>query len=109
MLVPPGFMPGTGAGNALTMQMCHGAGPLPQGVRSPAGEGGQSPANHGHHEAPCVFAAAGTVAPPPVTLAIIDGVVMPETAPVQLEPVVMLRTQHRAHCPRAPPPTIRPA
>jgi hypothetical protein len=29
MLVPPGFMPGTGADHAPTMQMCRGAGPLP--------------------------------------------------------------------------------
>jgi hypothetical protein len=27
LLVPPGFMPGTGADGAPTMQMCHGAGP----------------------------------------------------------------------------------
>ena len=36
MLVPPGFMPGTDANHVPTMQMCHGAGPLPQGAQSPA-------------------------------------------------------------------------
>ena len=38
MLVPPGFMPGTGADGAPTMQMCHGAGPLPTAVQ-PANPG----------------------------------------------------------------------
>ncbi len=109
VLVPPGFMPGTGADHTLTMQMCHGAGPLPQRAQSPERDDGQAPGNRGHHEAPCVFAAAGTVAPPPITLPILDGVAVPVAVPTQPEPVVVHRTQHRAHSPRAPPPIVRPA
>ena len=60
MLVPPGFMPGTGADHSPTMQMCHGAGPLPQGTQSPAKDDGQRPGSPAHHESPCVFAASGT-------------------------------------------------
>ncbi len=109
VLVPPGFMPGTDADHTLTMQMCHGAGPLPHVAQSPAGEDEQAPGNRGHHEAPCVFAAAGTVAPPPITLPMFDGVVVPVAVAMQPEPVVVHRTQHRAHSPRAPPPIVRPA
>jgi hypothetical protein len=109
MLVPPGFMPGTGADHAPTMQMCHGAGPLPQGAQSPARGDGQTPGNRTHHEAPCVFAAAGTAAPPPITLPILDGPAAPEIAPTQPGPAVFHRTLRRAHSPRAPPPIVRPA
>jgi len=109
LLVPPGFMPGTGANHAPTMQMCHGAGPLPQGTQSPAKGDGQRPGNPAHHEAPCVFAAAGTAAPPPITLPMLDGPAAPEAVASLPEPAVVFRTQHRAHSPRAPPPIVRPA
>lgn len=109
MLVPPGFMPGTGADHAPTMQMCHGAGPLPQGVQSPAGGDGQTPGNPTHHEAPCVFAAAGTAAPPPITLPTLDGPATPDAVPSQPETAVFQRPQHRANAPRAPPVIVRPA
>ena len=109
MLVPPGFMPGTGADHAPTMQMCHGAGPLPQGVQSPAGGDGQTPGNRKQHEAPCVFAAAGTAAPPPFTLPILDGPATPDAVPSQPETAVFQRPQHRANAPRAPPGIVRPA
>ena len=97
VLVPPGFMPGSGDGHGLTMQMCHGAGPLP----APTGHDPQP-----RHDSPCVFAAAGTVAPPPVlalvTAAIVQACV--ETAP----PVSSAchRAPARAHLARAPPGSI---
>jgi len=106
MLVPPGFMPGTDANHVPTMQMCHGAGPLPQATQSSAGRDGPGPGNPAHHEAPCVFAAAGTAAPPPITLPILDGAAALEIVPAQPEPAVVYRTQHRAHSPRAPPVSI---
>lgn len=109
VLVPAGFMPGTGADDTPTMRMCHGAGPLPQLAQSPAGDDGQAPGNRGHHEAPCVFAAAGTVAPPPITLPILDGVALPVAVAAQPEAAVVHRVQHRAHSPRAPPAPVRPA
>ena len=60
LLIPAGFMPGVGAGFTITMQMCHGAGPLP----TPAGHDPGQP--QPRHDSPCVFAAAGMVAPPPM-------------------------------------------
>ena len=65
MLVPPGFMPGTGADGAPSMQMCHGAGPLPGAAQPATSNDGHAPGDRAHHEAPCVFAAAGSAAPPP--------------------------------------------
>ena len=109
VLVPPGFMPGTGADHSPTMQMCHGAGPLPQGTQSPAKGDGQTPSNRTHHEAPCVFAAAGTGAPPTISLPMLDGPATPDAVPSQPEPAVFYRTLHRAHSPRAPPPIVSPA
>ena len=109
VLVPPGFMPGTGADHTLTMQMCHGAGPLPQGAQSPAGDDGQAPGSRDQHNSPCVFAAAGTVAPPPVTLPVLEGPATAEAVPPPSEPVLVHRTQHRAQLPRAPPPIVLPA
>lgn len=109
VLVPPGFMPGTGADHTPTMQMCHGGGPLPRQAQSPAKDDGQAPGNRRHHQSPCVFAAAGTVAPPPITLPVLDGVAVAVAVPAQAEPAVVYRTQHRAHSPRAPPPVARPA
>jgi len=109
MLVPPGFMPGTDANHAPTMQMCHGAGPLPQGAHSPAKDDGQRPGSPAHHESPCVFAAAGTAAPPPATLTILGGAATPDAIPSPPEPAVVFRTQHRANPPRAPPAIVSPA
>jgi len=109
MLVPPGFMPGTGADDAPTMQMCHGTGPLPQGTQSPAGSDGQGPDDSTHHESPCAFAAAGTAAPPPITLLVLDRPAPLDVIPVQPEPAVVRPTQHRAHPPRAPPAIVNPA
>jgi hypothetical protein len=109
MLVPPGFMPGTAADHAPTMQMCHGAGPLPQGTQSPAKGDRQQPGNPAHHEAPCVFAAAGTGAPPTLSLPVLDGPATPDAIPSQSESVVVHQTLRRANPPRAPPAMVSPA
>jgi hypothetical protein len=97
LLMPPGFMPGSGEGHGLTMQMCHGAGPLP----TPAGHdgsGGRLP-----HDSPCVFAAAGTAAPPPVALVLHGGDIHAVPAPVEPATIVFHRAPPRAHAARAPP------
>jgi hypothetical protein len=103
MLVPPGFMPGTSASGAPSMQMCHGAGPLPASTHpvptgdDPAPEQGQ------HHEAPCVFAAAGSAAPPPIVSV---GVVAPQAVDADRSPAELTffqRSLHRAQAARAPP------
>ena len=109
LLVPPGFMPGTGADHSPTIQMCHGAGPLPQGTHSPAKGDRQTPVNRTHHEAPCVFAAAGTGALPTISLPKLDGPATPDAIPSPPESVVVHRTLRRANPPRAPPPIVRPA
>jgi hypothetical protein len=110
MLVPPGFMPGTAADDAPTMQMCHGAGRLPQGAQSPVGGDGDGSGDPAHHESPCVFAAAGTAAPPPITLTVLYGPAPPDVVPSQPEPTAVHATHHhRAHPPRAPPAIVSPA
>jgi hypothetical protein len=106
MLVPPGFMPGTGADDAPTMQMCHGAGPLPQGAQSPVDGGGQGSGDHQRHESPCVFAAAGTAAPPPIALPTLATAATPDAIPAPTQSAIVQRTPHRAHSPRAPPVAI---
>lgn len=109
VLVPPGFMPGTGAGDAPTMQMCHGAGPLPTSSQSgPAGDG-EAPDQRTHHEPPCVFAAAGTSAPPPVTPVVLGALQPPDIEPLAPEQVVVQRAVHRAQSARAPPFDSHPA
>jgi len=96
-LVPPGFMPGTSDGHHLTMQMCHGAGPLP----TPAGhDGGGSPQ---HHDSPCVFAAAGTCAPPPAVAGLLGGTTAAIFSPTEPALAVFHRAAPRAHAARAPP------
>lgn len=108
-MMPPGFMPGTDANDAPTMQMCHGAGPLPQGTHTPVDGNGPAPDPSTHHESPCVFAAAGTAAPPSFTLPMLDGPLTPEAIPAPPEPAPVHRPQHRAHAPRAPPAFANPA
>ena len=97
LLVPPGFMPGTNAGHGLTMQMCHGTGPL----RTPMGHDPGQP--QPRHDSPCVFAAAATVAPPPVLALAATGVA--HAIVEQLRPVspIFHRAPPRAHTARAPP------
>jgi hypothetical protein len=106
VLIPPGFMPGTGSDDAPTMQMCHGAGPLPTVGESNRSSDGQAPNGHTQHEAPCVFAAVGSSAPPPpVALAIC---VLQVADAVSAAPaiVVVQKTLHRAQAARAPPAAI---
>ena len=97
LLVPPGFMPGTNAGHGLTMQMCHGTGPLP----TPMGHDPGQP--QPRHDSPCVFAAAATVAPPPVLALAATGVaraIVEQPRPVS---PIFHRAPPRAHAARAPP------
>ena len=109
MLVPPGFMPGTGADGAPSMQMCHGAGPLPGAVQPANSNDGHAPGNRAHHEAPCVFAAAGSAAPPPVAAVVHDAPQAPDAGPTTPESIIVQRTLHRAQAARAPPADSLPA
>jgi len=103
VMVPPGFMPGTGADDAPTLQMCHGAGPLPASTQPvPAGDD-PAPDQGPHHEAPCVFAAAGSAAPPPVVSV---ALVAPQAVDADASPPAITffqRALHRPQAARAPP------
>ena len=109
MLVPPGFMPGMGADGAPSIQMCHGAGPLPGAAQPATSHDGQAPSDRAPHEAPCVFAAAGSAAPPPVAAVVHDTPQAPDAGPPTPEPVIFQRALHRAQAARAPPPDSLPA
>jgi hypothetical protein len=103
VLVPPGFMPGTGDDDAPTMQMCHGAGPLPASTHPMPGGDDPAPEQGQHHEAPCVFAAAGSTAPPPVVSV---GLVATQAVDVDRSPAELTffqRSLHRTQAARAPP------
>ena len=103
VLVPPGFMPGTGADDAPTLQMCHGAGPLPASTQPiPAGDD-PAPDPGPHHEAPCVFAAAGSAAPPPVVSVALVAPQAHDATPPPPEFTFFQRALHRSQAARAPP------
>ena len=103
LMVPQGFMPGTGADDAPTMQMCHGAGPMPAATHPMPSRDGPAPKPEGHHEAPCVFAAAGTTAPPPSPTVVLDAAAAPAAELPAPEYVFSQRTFHRTQAARAPP------
>lgn len=104
LLVPEGFMPAFGDGAELTMQMCHGDGKSSVIVRLTQ-DGGEAPDDpRSGHAAPCVFAAAATVAPPAADVAVQDVITRLEhlqtPRAVTAAPV---RHHHRPQSPRAPP------
>lgn len=104
LLVPEGFMPAFGDGAELTMQMCHGDGKSSVIVRLTQ-DGEETPDDpQAAHAAPCVFAAAATIAPPAADFAapkFTARLELPQTArAVTTAPV---RRPHRPQSPRAPP------
>ena len=103
VLVPQGFMPGTGAGDAPTMQMCHGAGPLPASTQPLPDGSDPSPSQGQHHESPCVFAAAGSAAPPPAVALALDAPRFHDVGPLTADFVFVQKALHRAQAARAPP------
>jgi hypothetical protein len=103
VLVPQGFMPGTGAGDAPTMQMCHGAGPLPASTQPLPDGSDPSPSQGQHHESPCVFAAAGSAAPPPVVALALQAPHVDDVDAATPAFIVVHKALHRAQAARAPP------
>ena len=103
VLVPQGFMPGTGAGDAPTMQMCHGAGPLPASTHPVPDGSDPAPSQGRHHESPCVFAAAGSAAPPPTVALALDAPRAHDVGPLAPDFVFVQKALHRAQAARAPP------
>jgi len=104
LLVPEGFMPAFGGDAVLTMQMCHGDGKSSVILRllqeDPAGPGDDG---QGRHAAPCIFAAAGTVAPPAPPVVTPDTATTPTAEPLPAAAVPVLRLSHRPQSARAPP------
>lgn len=104
LLVPEGFMPAFGDGAELTMQMCHGDGKSSLIVRLTQ-DGGEAPDDsQAGHAAPCVFAAAATVAPPAADFTV-EGLIARLEHPQTLRAVIAapVRPHHRPQSPRAPP------
>jgi hypothetical protein len=106
LLFPAGFMPRFGDGLELSMQMCHGDAGSSAIIHALETPPATPDDGDGQHEAPCVFAALGTLAtvePPPPALAV--------AAPADIlrqpaAPAPALRVTHRSQAPRAPPLTV---
>lgn len=104
ILVPQGFMPGTGADAAPTMQMCHGFGPLPAPTQPlPAGDDPAPGQGQEHHEASCVFAAAGSAAPPAPAVLALDARLIADLPSPTTDLFVAPKARYRAQAARAPP------
>jgi hypothetical protein len=104
LLVPEGFMPAFGDGTELTMQMCHGDGKSSVIVRLTQ-DGGEAPDDpQAAHSAPCVFAAAATIAPPAADFAVQEFIARLEYLQTPLPcTAAPVRPHHRPQSPRAPP------
>jgi hypothetical protein len=102
LLVPAGFMPAVGDDFAVTMQMCHGDAKSSIVVRL-TGTGEAPAGQHASHDAPCVFAASATVAPPSLAVVPLASDTAPQADPVPQQRIPALRPLHQPHSPRAPP------
>jgi hypothetical protein len=102
LVVPAGFMPTVGEDFAVTMQMCHGDASSSIVMRLTANE--DSPAApQASHDAPCVFAASATVAPPTLAPPPQRSCATPETEPPPEHAAPSARHRHHPQSPRAPP------
>jgi hypothetical protein len=102
LLVPAGFMPTVGEGLAVTMQMCHGDAKSSIVVRLTTDDHAPA-APQADHEAPCVFAASATVAPPALDALPQLSSATPEAIPLPERPTPAARPLHHPQSPRAPP------
>ena len=102
LLVPAGFMPAVGDDLAVTMQMCHGDAKSSVVVRLTTDEDAPA-APQARHEAPCVFAASATVAPPSLPALPQLSTATPEARPLPERPAPASRPLHHPQSPRAPP------
>jgi len=102
LLVPAGFMPTVGEGLAVTMQMCHGDAKSSIVVRLTTDD--DAPAvPRADHDAPCVFAASATVAPPTLDAPPQLSSATPEAVPLLEHRAPAARPLHHPQSPRAPP------
>jgi hypothetical protein len=102
LLVPAGFMPTVGEDFAVTMQMCHGDAGSSIVVRLTANPDAPA-APRASHDAPCVFAASATVAPPTLPSLPQQSSAAPEAGPLPERPAPSARPLHHPQSPRAPP------
>lgn len=102
LLMPAGFMPAVGDDLSITMQMCHGDAKSSVVVRL-TGAGDEPTAPQANHEAPCVFAASATVAPPALAALPQLSAAAPDAIPVTERPGPVARPLHHPQSPRAPP------
>jgi hypothetical protein len=102
LLVPAGFMPTAGDGFSVTMQMCHGDAKSSVVVRL-TGTGEAPAGQQASHDAPCVFAASATVAPPSLAVVPLASATAPQSDPVPQQRIPALRPLHQPQSPRAPP------
>ena len=102
LLVPAGFMPTVGEDFAVTMQMCHGDPQSSLVVRLTANE--NAPATpQASHDAPCVFAASTTVAPPTLPALPRLSSATPDAVPLPDRPAPAARPLHHPQSPHAQP------
>jgi len=102
LLVPAGFMPTASDGFSVTMQMCHGDAKSSVVVRL-TGAGDAPAGPDAGHDAPCVFAASATDAPPSLAVAPLAHAAAPQSDPLPQQRVPALRSLHQPQSPRAPP------
>ena len=102
LLVPAGFMPNVGEDFAVTMQMCHGDAKSSVVVRLTADDDAPA-APQASHDAPCVFTASATVAPPTLPALPQLSSATPEAIPLPERPAPVARPLHHPQSPRAPP------
>ena len=105
LLVPAGFMPTAGEGFSVTMQMCHGDAKSSVVVRL-TGPGEAPAGQHASHDAPCVFAASATVAPPSLAVAPLAPAAAPQSVPAPQPRLPATRSLHHPQSPRAPPTVV---
>jgi hypothetical protein len=100
-LVPAGFMPGTGTGLGVTLELCTAHGPAAFLVY-PNGETAPAPST-AHPETPCAFAMTAVAAPPPAATTLAEAP-RPAIAPVvAFTSIDSRRPSVHSRSPRGPP------
>jgi hypothetical protein len=104
VLVPPGFMVGSGASAGFPLVICTGHGPAAVLAGAGVDPAKKSPADRPAHDAPCAFAGHGVSAPPPDPIPQALAAFAPEPA---REPVSHPRDLAPGRGLAAPPPPPR--
>lgn len=101
-LVPVGFMPGSGTGVGIVLELCTAHG-LQRFVVQPDGDTAPAaPASHADN--PCAFALTAVAAPPPAAGSGGAGAMPTAAPPTAFRSVAAAPPPVRARSPRGPPP-----